>query len=377
MEPAWRTRLAAPAAVVAPLAVGDGLDAAVWADHEFGGARLGDARLSARLVQSAQQMAESPMRAITGAAHGARALVKGHYRLIDQPADSAVTVGNILARAEPESRAAARSPRNRAIRFGRCPGSQRDATVAPGAIAAVKVDETPDANSAIRVQRIPSSLQKRPGGEQQRGAEVGDREFGPARPLVPLGTVEERLVDHALRHAGSVAARIGAVRATGTPTGSNEGMDPGRRARQPRTSRQRRHQPGREPVVIERVDSQVENRSQTPVERLTARWPEDDTAWLTGFLQVIGEQYPNSVKAVIVYGSMARGDWHKDSDLDVLIVLSDEHAAERDAIELAGYGLSVRLETLPSILSLTETEWADEEGGSLHRETSRDGITVL
>ena len=67
LEPAGRTRLAVPAPVVAPLAVGDGLDAAVWADHEFGGARLGDARLSARLVQSAQQMAESPMRAITGA----------------------------------------------------------------------------------------------------------------------------------------------------------------------------------------------------------------------------------------------------------------------------------------------------------------------
>ena len=97
LEPAWRARLAAPAAGIAPLAAGDGLDAASWAGHEFGGARLGDARLSARLVQSAQHMAESPMRAITGAAHGARALVKGHYRLIDQPADSAVTVGNILA----------------------------------------------------------------------------------------------------------------------------------------------------------------------------------------------------------------------------------------------------------------------------------------
>ena len=97
LEPAWRARLAAPAPAVAPLAVGDGLDAEVWAGHEFGGARLGDARLNARLVQSAQHMAESPMRAITGAAHGARALVKGHYRLIDQPADSAVTVDNILA----------------------------------------------------------------------------------------------------------------------------------------------------------------------------------------------------------------------------------------------------------------------------------------
>ena len=97
LEPGWRARLAAPAPGIAPLAAGDGLDAASWAGHEFGGARLGDARLSARLVQSAQHMAESPMRAITGAAHGARALVKGHYRLIDQPADSAVTVGNILA----------------------------------------------------------------------------------------------------------------------------------------------------------------------------------------------------------------------------------------------------------------------------------------
>ena len=92
LEPAGRARLAAPAAGVAPLAVGDGLDAGAWASHEFGGAPLGDARLSARLVQSAQHMAQCPMRAI----NGARALVKGHYRLIDQPADSVVTVDNIL-----------------------------------------------------------------------------------------------------------------------------------------------------------------------------------------------------------------------------------------------------------------------------------------
>ena len=96
LEPAWRARLAVPVAGIAPLAAGDGLDAESWADHEFGGAPLGDARLSARLVQSAQHMAQCPQRAITGATNGARALVKGHYRLIDQPADSAVTVDHIL-----------------------------------------------------------------------------------------------------------------------------------------------------------------------------------------------------------------------------------------------------------------------------------------
>ena len=97
LEPAWRERLALPAPGLAPLAPGEGLDAGSWAANEFGGAPLGDARLSARLVQSAHHMALSPMRAITGATNGARAVVKGHYRLIDQPADTEVTVENILA----------------------------------------------------------------------------------------------------------------------------------------------------------------------------------------------------------------------------------------------------------------------------------------
>ena len=97
LEPDWRERLGLPVPGFAPLAAGEGLDAEVWADNEFGGAPLGDARRSARLVRSAHHMAQSPMRAITGAAHGERALIKGHYRLIDQPADSEVTVGNILA----------------------------------------------------------------------------------------------------------------------------------------------------------------------------------------------------------------------------------------------------------------------------------------
>ena len=56
LEPAWRERLAPPAPGIAPLAPGDGLDAASWAENEFGGAPLGDARLSARSVESARYL---------------------------------------------------------------------------------------------------------------------------------------------------------------------------------------------------------------------------------------------------------------------------------------------------------------------------------
>ena len=47
LEPAWRERLGVSAPGVAPLAASEGLDAGRWAGNEFGGAPLGDARLSA------------------------------------------------------------------------------------------------------------------------------------------------------------------------------------------------------------------------------------------------------------------------------------------------------------------------------------------
>ena len=95
----WRRKLGvgpAPRGRVEPMSEGEGVEASSWAEQEFGAAPLGDARLSRRLVQSARRQAEEPGRAFTGVARGDRAAVKGHYRLIDQPEESAVTVNNIL-----------------------------------------------------------------------------------------------------------------------------------------------------------------------------------------------------------------------------------------------------------------------------------------
>ena len=75
----------------------DGLDAEHWAKHEFGGAPLGDKRLSKRLVSAAEIKAEDPTRAFCGVAKGDWAATKGYYRMIDQPETSAMTMPNILA----------------------------------------------------------------------------------------------------------------------------------------------------------------------------------------------------------------------------------------------------------------------------------------
>ena len=86
LEPHWRRRLGVARVDAAPaLAPADGLDSGAWTVNEFGGAPLGDQRLSARLVKSAGLLASLPGEAVTANASHDRAAVKGYYRLIDQP----------------------------------------------------------------------------------------------------------------------------------------------------------------------------------------------------------------------------------------------------------------------------------------------------
>ncbi len=94
----WRAVLGAgPAPADGPLGPAEGLALAQFAHNELGAAPLGDVRLSKRLVHTAQLQAAAPMASFPTAAEGNRAAVKGHYRLLDQPADSAVNPRNILA----------------------------------------------------------------------------------------------------------------------------------------------------------------------------------------------------------------------------------------------------------------------------------------
>lgn len=93
----FRTKLGlSPRETPGPLGPAEGLEGDTWAQQEFGGAPLGDVRLSKRLVEIAEAKAEKPSQSFPGAASGRWAEVKGYYRLIDKPDNSAVTLSNIL-----------------------------------------------------------------------------------------------------------------------------------------------------------------------------------------------------------------------------------------------------------------------------------------
>ena len=94
----WRRHLGVRVVdVAAVLEPGEGLSASAWAGNEFGGAPLGDKRLSARLVKSADLLAGYPGHKINANSASDTTAISAFYRLIEMPSESAVTVANILA----------------------------------------------------------------------------------------------------------------------------------------------------------------------------------------------------------------------------------------------------------------------------------------
>ena len=81
------------------------------------------------------------------------------------------------------------------------------------------------------------------------------------------------------------------------------------------------------------------------------------------------------VADVVVFGSVARGDAHEDSDVDVLVLLDGPTFAERRcAIDIGGsIGIEMRLPIAPVVLSCEEWQDLTKRERCFAREVEQDG----
>lgn len=98
LEKEFRSKMGLPPhSGLGGLGISDGLSADTWARQEFGGAQLGDKRITDRLVSCASDMAKLPTRSISGAVQGEASKVKGYYRMIDHPDEDAINMDTVLS----------------------------------------------------------------------------------------------------------------------------------------------------------------------------------------------------------------------------------------------------------------------------------------
>lgn len=105
----------------------------------------------------------------------------------------------------------------------------------------------------------------------------------------------------------------------------------------------------------------------------------DDLAWIAEYRRQLSRQFPGLVKQVLIYGSKARGEATPNSDLDVLLVVSDDAADKTREIRRVGYRLDRLCQVGPSILAYTESEWERrrQSRSPLRHAVDRDGVPVL
>ena len=103
----------------------------------------------------------------------------------------------------------------------------------------------------------------------------------------------------------------------------------------------------------------------------------EERTWLDTFLRAIRQRFPHEIEQVIIYGSKARGDARPDSDLDVLVVLSEE-GTSKDSIRLMGYELALSTDVVPSILVYTsqELQQRKRERSVFVEAVEREGVMV-
>lgn len=105
---------------------------------------------------------------------------------------------------------------------------------------------------------------------------------------------------------------------------------------------------------------------------------EPDRAFLSTYRSRLEESRPGAVLRMLVYGSKARGEARKDSDLDVLLIVADAQAEMKEALRRIGYALDPYGDRQVSILAYTESEWRErlEKGLPFQRNVAREGLAV-
>lgn len=96
------------------------------------------------------------------------------------------------------------------------------------------------------------------------------------------------------------------------------------------------------------------------------------------FINRVKEKYADKMEKIILFGSYARGDYTKESDIDVLIVLSKEdYKVRRD---IMGSSFDMLLETgvyiSPKVISLRDYQNLKNIKSSFIQNVSREGIAV-
>lgn len=99
---------------------------------------------------------------------------------------------------------------------------------------------------------------------------------------------------------------------------------------------------------------------------------------LSEYLTILRRKYRHKIVDVLLFGSVARGEYDEESDIDILVVVENGEAKFRDEISMASYEPMLRNDVVISALAMDEImyNWHRKYRDPLYKVIEREGINL-
>ena len=96
------------------------------------------------------------------------------------------------------------------------------------------------------------------------------------------------------------------------------------------------------------------------------------------FKDKLNNIFKNRIKTMLLYGSKARGDYNRTSDIDVFILIEEGGYEVRDQIADMSYDIFLKYEVLisPRVININEYEVLNRWQTAFIKNLQRDGIKI-
>lgn len=132
-------------------------------------------------------------------------------------------------------------------------------------------------------------------------------------------------------------------------------------------------QAGQPPEVVRMVLETV-NRVDIELQLMVKNIPESKRRALEEFVDKVMSRYGSGIDEIILFGSVARGDFHDESDIDVLVI--GEGVRTLDLVRVAHEVLLKYGEVIVPMLK-TRNEYSKYSDYSFYRNIKEEGIAIV
>ncbi len=96
------------------------------------------------------------------------------------------------------------------------------------------------------------------------------------------------------------------------------------------------------------------------------------------YLGILNQTYREQISKVILFGSVARGDFSPESDIDLLIITANGEKDLKDQISMACFDIILETEVIlsPLVMDKETYEWHKKYRDPLYNQIQKDGIDL-